>query len=83
MKTTTLYKLLGYVALLVVLYFFRDAAGMGGSMQSTLIFLAGGSLMYLGIMIWLYGMKHRNNPPQESEEERKQLTGPRKPRTKA
>jgi hypothetical protein len=43
MKNTTLYKLLGYAALLVVLYFFRGAAGMGSSIQSTLVFLAGGS----------------------------------------
>ena len=84
MKNTTLYKLLGYAALLVVLYFFRGAAGMGSSIQSTLVFLAGGSLMYWGVMFWMYGMEHRNDPPQdESEDERKQLTGPRKPRKRA
>lgn len=81
MKKSTLYKLLGYAALLVVLFF---AAGIMQSDSSTdrlLIYLGGGSLMYWGVMVWLYGMKHRNVPPQQ--EESKQLASPRKPRKKA
>ena len=82
MKKSTLYKLLGYAALLVVLVFAANLMDSTSSRSRFLVYLAGGSMMYWGVMVWLYGMKHRNDPPQE-QEERKQLASPRKPRSKA
>lgn len=82
MKKSTLYKLLGYAALLVVLVFAANLMDSTSSRSRFLVYLAGGSMMYWGVMVWLYGMKHRNDSPQE-QEERKQLASPRKPRSKA
>ena len=82
MKKSTLYKLLGYAALLVVLYFAAGMMKSSSSIDRLLIYLGGGSLMYWGVMVWLYGNKHKKDPPQESPVQgQKHLTGPRRPHT--
>lgn len=74
MKKSTLYKLLGYAALIVVMLFAGDLMESTGSKARLLAYLAGGTLMYWGVMVWLYGMKHRNDPQDdEMEYERKAL----------
>lgn len=76
MKKSTLYKLLGYAALIVIMLFAGDLMESTGSRARLLAYLAGGSLMYWGVMVWLYGMKHRNDPQNdETEDERKALPG--------
>lgn len=76
MKNSTLYKLLGYAALLVVLYFAADMMEASASLDRLLIYLGGGSLMYWGVMVWLYGMKHRKDAPQDDNADTKRIAGP-------
>ncbi|MCR5134099.1 MAG: hypothetical protein K6B12_00520 [Clostridiales bacterium] len=82
MKQSTLYKLLGYAVWLLILFFAAGVMKSDSSRTSLAFYLLGGSMMYWGVILWLFGRKHRDDrfEQEEYEQERKQLPKPRRPR---